>query len=45
MTEQSSKRNVICCEETLNGSVRLYDSENDDAWICSTETLLLSWQT
>ena len=45
MTEAPSEPVRCAAKETDDGTVRIFDTNNDAAWIESDTTLSLAWQT
>ncbi|SDC17343.1 hypothetical protein SAMN05192552_100234 [Natrinema hispanicum] len=45
MTEAPSEPARCAAKETDDGTVRIFDTTNDAAWIESDTTLSLAWQT
>jgi len=44
MSEDESRGRYVGTE-TDDGDIRIYDSENEDAWVQSDETVDVAWQT
>lgn len=45
MTDATSESDRYATREMDDGTVRIFDTENDAAWIESDTTLAIAWQT
>ncbi len=45
MPDETRSPDGVAAQETDDGTVRIFDTENDAAWIESDTTLSIAWQT
>ncbi|WP_175607250.1 DUF7331 family protein [Natrinema saccharevitans] len=45
MPDKTRGSNGVAEQETDDGTVRIFDTENDAAWLESDTTLSIAWQT